>query len=59
MFFVECRECHGNCDRGELKDGICPECAEKIERRKRKNEAIARLITGSLYQEEIPLESTR
>ncbi len=35
MFFVECRKCHGNCDRGELKDGICPECAEKSERQKK------------------------
>ena len=56
MFFVECRKCHGNCDRGELRDGICPECAEKIERQKKADETIARMFGSSFYQGELRLE---
>lgn len=25
-----CERCNGNCDSGELVQGICPECAEEI-----------------------------
>lgn len=29
-----CERCNGNCDSGELVQGICPECAEEIKRRR-------------------------
>ena len=29
MFRYECSVCHGNCDPGELVNGVCLECLEK------------------------------
>ena len=28
MFSYECSACHGNCDPGELVNGVCLECLE-------------------------------
>lgn len=29
MFSYECSVCHGNCDPGELVNGVCLECLEE------------------------------
>lgn len=31
---VICECCNGNCDNGELIQGVCPECYEKKEKQK-------------------------
>lgn len=52
---VVCKECKGNCDNGELVGGICPECLEKLERRKQNAGKAAKLINSSFYQAEMNL----
>ncbi|EOT29438.1 hypothetical protein C805_00021 [Eubacterium sp. 14-2] len=34
---VVCEICGGNCDHGELVQGICPECREKEEKKEKKD----------------------
>lgn len=29
MYRQECSECHGNCEPGEMVNGVCLECLEK------------------------------
>ena len=45
-----CERCNGNCDSGELVQGICPECVEEIERRRHMREVSDRLLSSPCKQ---------
>lgn len=53
---VVCECCNGNCDNGELVQGICPECREEKERRKLMNIISDELLQSDFFQISLGLE---
>lgn len=53
---VVCEICGGNCDHGELVQGICPECWEMREKRKARVALLEKIERGSFLQMELNLE---
>ncbi len=45
-----CRRCMGNCDSGELVQGICPECIEEIKKEREREEETDRLSSAPFCQ---------
>ncbi|EOS41827.1 hypothetical protein V1226_26110 [Lachnospiraceae bacterium JLR.KK009] len=45
---VVCESCGGNCDHGELVQGVCPECLEE-ERKRKENAALLEKLEGSSF----------
>ncbi len=39
-----CRTCGGNCDAGELRDGICPDCIAAEEAREERDRKMSALL---------------
>lgn len=52
---VVCESCGGNCDHGELIQGICLECLEIKEKRKSMDELLERIEKSSFEQIELNL----
>lgn len=46
----KCRLCKGNCDCGELVNGVCTECLEEEKQEQIANSSIARIISSPFYQ---------
>lgn len=53
---VVCEICGGNCDHGELVQGICPECREMREKIKVRVALLKKIERGSFLQMELNLE---
>ncbi len=47
---VVCERCGGNCDPGEIVQGICLECMEEQKMAVVRSSKIQRLLTGPYYQ---------
>ncbi len=50
---VVCESCGGNCDSGELVQGICPECREEEGKRKERAALFGKLAESSFWQMEL------
>lgn len=48
VLMVVCESCGGNCDHGELVQGVCPECLEE-ERKRKENAALLEKLEGSSF----------
>ncbi len=53
---LTCRCCNGNCDNGELVNGICLECLEEERQRNIRAESVNRMLNSQSYQTKIRLE---
>lgn len=53
---VVCEICGGNCDHGELVQGICPECREEEAKKKERAAVLDGLVESSFWQVELNLE---
>lgn len=47
MYRYKCRVCGGNCDAGELRDGVCPDCIEVEEAREERDRRMSALLLCS------------
>ena len=56
---VVCEKCGGNCDNGELKGGVCPECIEEERRRRIRAESVIKMMHSQSYQMELRLEGMK
>lgn len=50
-----CKICGANCDNGELKGGICPECIEEEKQRETRAETVRQMLYGQSCQMEMEL----
>lgn len=50
MYRYKCDICHGNCDAGELVDGVCPECLEEQRRQIVARNKVRRLVNAPYEQ---------
>lgn len=46
----ECKICHGRCDPGELRQGMCPDCREAIEYKEHCQREAERVMTANFRQ---------
>lgn len=53
---VQCKNCGGNCDNGELIGGICPECMEEERQKEIRANTVIRIMNSQSYQMELELE---
>ncbi len=53
---LTCECCGGNCDHGELVQGICAECRDLKKRKKEGAASIEDLMSDLFYQMELNLE---
>lgn len=53
---VVCEKCGGNCDHGELVQGICPECWEAKEKEKARTALLEEVGNREFIQIELDLE---
>ncbi len=50
---VKCEICGGNCDNGELRGGVCPECREEERLRQITEDRKAKAMNSPCYQMEL------
>lgn len=53
---VICRCCNGNCDNGELINGICPECIEEEKQRKIRAKTVNKILNSQSVQMKMHLD---
>ena len=53
---IVCEVCGGNCDNGELIQGICPECRELKEKEINRNILSEKLLHSDFFQMSFGLE---
>lgn len=53
---VVCENCGGNCDNGEVIQGICLECRESKEKKIALNALFEELLNSEFYQMSFGLE---
>lgn len=56
MYRYQCAICHGNCDAGELINGICIECLAIEQQNMMRTSTITKIINSPSYQMELNLE---
>lgn len=47
MYRYKCRVCGGNCDAGDLRDGVCPDCIAAEEAREERDRRMSALLLCS------------
>ena len=55
MYKYECDVCHGNCDAGELVNGVCPECLEEQRHRIVAGDKVRRMLNAPYEQMKLDL----
>lgn len=53
---MTCEVCGGNCDHGELVQGICPECLEVKEKERARAALLEEIEKSNFSQLELKLE---
>lgn len=48
---IVCRICHGRCDPGEIKNGICFECALEQKRKENIRQEVDRMVRTDKYEQ--------
>lgn len=56
---VRCERCGANCDNGELRGGICPECIEEDKQRQIRAESVCKMMNSESHQIKLRLEELR
>ena len=57
-FASECRICHGRCDPGELRNGICFECTLEQRKKEKVRQKVDRMVRADKY-EQLEIESSQ
>lgn len=47
---TRCRKCGGNCDPGEVVQGVCLECMDQERKMQTRQEHAFRIMTSPFYQ---------
>lgn len=48
---IVCRICHGRCDPGEIKNGICFECALEQKRKEKVRQEVDRMVRANSFEQ--------
>lgn len=53
---IKCKRCGGNCDTGEVVNGVCVECLEEEKQGIIRSQSVIRMMNSPSYQMELNLE---